>query len=87
MHKSQKVLLEDLKTAAKQVVVGGEYYHYKNPENRYKVLQLAITEADETVCVIYQALYGEMLTFVRPLKSWLDKVEWQGKTVNRFTKI
>lgn len=87
MHKTQGVLIKDLEQAAKLVKVGGQYLHYKNPDKAYKVIGLAIMEADETVCVIYHAQYGEKLIFVRPLTSWLDKVDWQGKTENRFTLL
>lgn len=87
MHKSQETLLSELKAAAVKVKVGGSYYHYKNPELSYKVLQLAITEADDSICVIYETQYGNRLVFVRPLDSWLDKVEWQDKTTNRFTRV
>lgn len=87
MHKPQSELNKKLYSAAKQVTVGAEYYHYKNPDKTYQVIDLAIMEADESICVIYQARYGEKLIFVRPLSSWLKKVDWQGKTVKRFTLI
>lgn len=87
MHKAQNILVKELADASGKVAVGGQYYHYKNPDKTYKVIDLAVMEADETVCVIYQAQYDGKLVFVRPLSSWLEKVEWQGKTVNRFTKI
>lgn len=87
MHKAQNVLIKELNEASSKVLVGGQYFHYKNPDNTYKVLQLAIMESDENVCVIYQAQYGEELIFVRPLSSWLEKVQWQEKTVKRFTLI
>lgn len=48
---------------------------------------LGFLEATDELCVIYQAQYGEKLTFLRPLTIWLEKVEWEGKTVPRFTKI
>lgn len=85
MHKSQAALANELNTAKENVIVGGIYYHYKNPSDNYKVLNVAITEWDDKVCVIYEAQYGEKLIFVRPLESWLDQVEWQGKLVQRFT--
>ena len=49
------------------------------------MIGLAITEADNSICIIYQAQYGERLTFVRPLASWLETVEWQGQRKQRFT--
>lgn len=87
MHKSQETLSKELKQASKKVKVGGYYYHYKKPNEPYEVLNLAVTEWDDNICVIYQAQYGGKLIFVRPLDSWLEKAEWQGKTVDRFTPI
>jgi len=87
MHKSHDELHSKLTAAAQQVSVGGSYAHYKNPHQLYTVLQLAITEWNDELCVIYQAQYDPELIFVRPLDSWLDVVEWQGVTVPRFTKI
>jgi len=87
MHQSQKTLRSRLDEAAKQVTVGGQYRHYKQAENIYCVLQLAVLEANNELCVIYQAQYGEGLTFVRQLVNWLETVEWEGQTVNRFSLI
>lgn len=87
MHKSQKKLANDLSKAARQVQVGGLYYHYKNPDVHYRVVGLAITEQDDEICVIYEAQYGEKLIFVRPLASWLDGLTVGGKTVKRFTPV
>lgn len=86
MHKDHKELEAELRSAAKKVVVGGIYVHFKNPRQTYKVLHIAITERDDKICVIYQAQYNESLIFVRPLSGWLGKVEWQDKTVDRFSK-
>lgn len=86
-HKSQSALAKELQDAASKVTVGVCYTHYKQPENTYKVTGLAILEATDEPCVIYQAEYGNNITFVRPLKSWLENVEWQGKKVKRFTKV
>lgn len=87
MHKSQESLSKELDEAAKKVKVGGYYYHYKKPSDAYEVINLAVTEWDDKICVIYQAQYGDGLIFVRPLDSWLEKAEWQDKTVKRFTPI
>lgn len=86
-HKDQETLLKELEQAHKLVKVGSEYKHYKNPDKLYKVIEIAILEASDEACVIYQAQYGDKLSFVRPLSSWLDTVEWSGQKVPRFTKI
>jgi hypothetical protein len=85
MHKPHGVLEEELKKAASKVKVGKLYYHYKNPDATYKVLRLAITESDDTVCVVYEAQYDKRLVFVRPLRSWLGTVQLGDAVVQRFT--
>lgn len=87
MHKAHKELLDKLKNASEKVQSGGLYYHYKNSDQSYMVIKLAILEANDTICVIYEALYDDKLVFVRPLDSWLEKVEWNGKMTDRFTYI
>lgn len=60
----------------------GVYRHYKG--NEYQVIGTGIfTETDEEV-VIYRALYGERGLFVRPLKMFIENVEFEGKIVPRF---
>jgi hypothetical protein len=87
MHKTQQVLKQAIDDAKRQVEIGSEYVHYKNPTMRYKVIDLAIHTDDTSVCVVYRALYDEGLTFVRPLKEWLDTVEVGDNTVRRFTLL
>lgn len=84
-HLPESKLIELLQSAATQVEVGGTFAHYKNPAKTYTVLQLAIIEATNEPCVIYQANYGKKLVFMRPISNWLAPAEWQGKTVQRFT--
>lgn len=76
-------LEERLRDAGSQIKTGAIYRHYKGSE--YKVTGVAITEADSEPCVIYQAIYNDKLTFVRPLSSWLERVETGGKSVQRFS--
>ncbi len=73
-----------LAAAAKQVTVGAEYMHYK--QQRYQVTGLAVLESTSEVCVLYQALYGDYLNFVRPLADWLATVEWEGRVISRFSE-
>ncbi|MHB1864890.1 MAG: DUF1653 domain-containing protein [Candidatus Saccharimonadales bacterium] len=87
MHRPQEELIKELAKAYQQVNVGGLYYHYKNHKNLYKVLTLAVIEANDSISVIYEAQYGYKIVFVRPLKSWLEKVQWKGKIVDRFTFV
>lgn len=79
-------LAELVKQAQTQVEVNGTYTHYKNAAHTYKVIAIAIQEADENICVVYQAEYGDKLIFTRPLTSWLDVLNVDGKPVARFSK-
>lgn len=85
-HLSQQELVSLLADASQKVEVGATYKHYKNRLS-YTVLDLAIQESDEDVVVVYRADYGDGVKFTRPLKSWLQNVSWQDKTVPRFAKI
>jgi len=82
---SQSQLSARLTAAAKQVTVGARYVHYK--QLAYKVLSLALREEDNEPCVVYQAEYGGHVTFIRPVSSWVEEIEIDGKKIKRFTKI
>lgn len=82
---SQAELTARLANAAQQVDVGAEYEHYK--QERYKVIAVALLEATNEPCVVYQALYGGRATFVRPLEDWLAQVSVEGRQTPRFAKV
>lgn len=82
---SQDELSARLASATQQVEVGAEYEHYKHM--RYKVIAVALIEATNEPCVVYQAQYGERATFVRPLEDWLAQVDVEGRLVPRFAKV
>ncbi len=82
-HLTLDELDERLHVAAQNVVVGGRYRHYKG--NYYTVTQLAILEATNEPVVIYRADYDARISFVRPVTSWLEKVDIEGVAVTRFT--
>lgn len=63
-----------MKNAEQQVHVGGIYSHYRSPEKSYKVLAIAIQEENEEPCVVYQALYGDNLIWVRNLSVWCSYI-------------
>jgi len=79
---SQAELRRRLDAAGDTVIVGDTYKHYKG--SLYIVTDLGIDEASESVSVVYQALYDEQLTFIRPLSSWTEMIELDGKKVRRF---
>jgi hypothetical protein len=86
-HKGQLELAKAIEDAKTKVTVGAEYWHHKRRDKIYKVVGLGFLEANDQLCVIYQAQYGEKLTFLRPLTIWLENVEWEGKIVPRFNKV
>ena len=61
----------------------GIYRHFKG--NRYEVLALARHSETEEWMVVYRALYGEHGLWVRPASMWLETVERDGNTYQRFT--
>jgi len=63
----------------------GIYEHYKG--KRYKVLGVGHHSETLEEMVIYKAMYGKKLLWVRPLKMFLEEVEVDGKKVKRFARI
>ncbi|MFA9262555.1 MAG: DUF1653 domain-containing protein [Undibacterium sp.] len=66
---------------------GETYQHYKG--DRYRVKTLALHSNDDEWMVVYEPLYEhpDAPLFTRPLREWRERVEWDGKNVERFTKI
>ena len=67
------------------VVTGAKYRHFKG--NSYLVLNVARHSETLEEYVVYQALYGEMGIWVRPLKMFEEKVMIGGEMVDRFAII
>ena len=67
------------------IIKPGRYRHYKG--NEYEVLCMAKHSETEEWMVVYKALYGEGLTWVRPASMWFEPVLKDGKEVPRFTYI
>jgi hypothetical protein len=86
-RESQEALSTRISMASEKVTVGAKYSHYKRKEDSYLVRDIAILEATDEPCVIYQTEYGDKVTFVRPVPSWLGMVDLQGESVPRFSKI
>lgn len=63
----------------------GIYIHYKNRE--YEVLGVGINSETLEEYVIYKALYGKGLTWLRPLKMFLETIEIEGKVIPRFKHV
>ena len=64
----------------------GKYRHFKG--NEYQVVDTARCSETDAQLVIYKALYdeGESL-WVRPLEMFLETIERDGKTFERFEYI
>lgn len=58
------------------------YEHYKG--QLYKVIYLARHSETREELVVYQALYGEKGIWVRPLSMFLERLNIEGKYVQRF---
>ena len=63
----------------------GVYRHYKG--NEYEVIGFAKHSETLEELVVYRVLYGERVTWVRPLSMWETAVEADGKTVKRFEYV
>ena len=69
----------------RELKVGKKYRHFKG--NEYLVLHLARHSETMEEMVVYQALYGEMGIWVRPLEMFLSQKEVDEKLINRFDEI
>lgn len=63
----------------------GKYRHFKGGE--YEVIALAKHSETQEKLVVYRALYGEGEVWVRPASMWNERVEREGKILQRFTFI
>lgn len=61
------------------------FRHFKG--NRYRLLHSALDSETTGRMVVYQALYGENLIWVRPEKMFFEKIERDGKILQRFEEI
>src|SRR5208282_3311240 len=74
----------DLVQTMSKVVIGGFYCHYSNSKKLYKVITVAVDESDTDIhFVIYKAVYGRLIQWARPLRSWTALVG----DVPRFTLV
>jgi hypothetical protein len=63
----------------------GLYRHYKG--NTYEVIGVAKHSEDETELVVYRPTYGERGLWVRPYDMFNEKIEIDGKAVQRFAFV
>lgn len=69
----------------KMVKIGGIYQHYKG--NMYKVLEIAKHSETLEDMVVYKAMYGDGVVWVRPLSMFEEIIEKDGKMIERFKFI
>lgn len=69
----------------KMVKIGGIYQHYKG--NMYKVLEIAKHSETLEDMVVYKAMYGDRVVWVRPLLMFEEIIEKDGKMIERFKFI
>ena len=79
------VLFENDNSNNREIKTGKKYRHFKGKD--YLVLYLAKHSETLEDLVVYKALYGEMGIWVRPLEMFREKVEVNGKLVNRFEEL
>ena len=66
-------------------IAKGIYRHYKGPY--YKVLDVATHSESEESLVVYQTLYGDNDTWVRPLSMFAESVDVNGEACPRFAYV
>ncbi len=71
---------EEIKAPAE--IKTGIYQHYKG--KRYDVIDVALHSETLEEMVVYRALYGEHILFVRPISMFLEEVLVSGERVPRF---
>jgi hypothetical protein len=68
-----------------QTIPLGKYRHFKG--NEYEVIGIAKHSVNEEAMVVYRALYGDGILWIRPADMWNETIKRDGKTFLRFTKI
>jgi len=87
-HNDLTKLIKKLDSIKKKIKIGDKYFHYKHPDQIYQIIKIGIIEETEKICVIYEALYGEKIVWVRSLEDFSSKVKLEnGDEVDRFTKV
>ena len=76
-------LADEITKLKKEITVGANYAHYKDPSKTYTVKGFAVIQATQVIGVVYQTNYGPKLTFVRPASEWLDVID----DIPRFRKL
>lgn len=86
-NKTKDQLTKEIDDLKVRIDEGDECYHYKHPDQFYHVVGVGFIEGNGEPCVVYQADYGDKLTWVRTESEFFAKVDHNGKEVARFTKV
>ncbi len=87
MTSSDTSLESRLRYATDAVPLGSRYAHYKHPERTYRVIAVSLIEETLLPAVVYEAEYGDKLSFIRPLDNFLELVDVNGTPTPRFSRI
>lgn len=68
-----------------QTIPLGKYRHFKG--NEYEVIGIAKHSEDEEAMVVYRALYGDGILWIRPADMWNETITRDGRTFLRFAKV
>lgn len=86
-NKDKDLLSKELNNLKLRIDEGDECYHYKHPDQLYQIVGVGFIERNGQPCVVYQAEYGDQLTWVRTDEEFFAKVDLDGTQVDRFTKV
>lgn len=86
-HLGVEVLYNRLKTASKTIPAGSKWYHYKNKNLHYAVVNLALQENKEEVVVVYKPLYTDYdILWTRPLSEWIENVKCESVGLDEWAE-
>ncbi|MBX4215973.1 DUF1653 domain-containing protein [Candidatus Parcubacteria bacterium] len=85
-HVSEEELTKRLGAGA-HLRPGDRYVHYRMPDQPYEIVSVGLLESNEEPAVVYKALYGKGLIWIRTLSNFLEPVEHEGNKVPRFRKL
>jgi len=85
MKPINEAALPEYSALAQQLKPGSRYEHYSG--KLYELIAVARHSETLDELVVYQALYGDMNVWVRPIKMFCEKVEINGCMVPRFRCI